>query len=37
MDPATVTQEDEFVDWVAGNTVLTGSISLAHRQTTTLY
>jgi len=31
MDPATVTQEDEFVDWVAGNTVLTGSISLAHR------
>ena len=28
--------EDEFVDWVAGNKVLEGSIPMAHRWTTSL-
>ena len=31
MDPKTMPEDEDFVEWVAGNKVIKGSIPLAHR------
>ena len=31
MDPKTMPEDEDFVEWIAGNKVIKGSIPLSHR------